>query len=125
MLNVARGGSLVQHLPAVTTEPHLVIERRTEAVHSVRIDAESALSRIIGKHRLETNSLHHQAVDRLGRQLVAVAWADDGTIESIEDLESEIVAVQWHPEQMPDRPEQMRLFSWLIEKAEGHRRSNR
>jgi putative glutamine amidotransferase len=74
---------------------------------------------------LETNSLHHQAVDRLGRQLVAVAWADDGTIESIEDLESEIVAVQWHPEQMPDRPEQMRLFSWLIEKAEGHRRSNR
>jgi putative glutamine amidotransferase len=109
----------------VTTEPHLVIERRTEAVHSVRIDAESALSRIIGKDRLETNSLHHQAVDRLGRQLVAVAWADDGTIESIEDLESEIVAVQWHPEQMPDRPEQMRLFSWLIEKAEGHRRSNR
>ena len=70
-------------------------------------------------------ALHHQAVDRLGRQLVAVAWADDGTIESIEDLESEIVAVQWHPEQMPDRPEQMRLFSWLIEKAEGHRRSNR
>ena len=56
MLNVARGGSLVQHLPAVTTEPHLVIERRTEAVHSVRIDAESALSRIIGKDRLETNS---------------------------------------------------------------------
>ncbi len=125
MLNVARGGTLIQHLPAVTTESHLVIERRTEAVHSVRVDTDSALSRIVGKDRLETNSLHHQAVDRLGRQLAAVAWADDGVIEAVEDPDREIVAVQWHPEQMPDRPEQMRLFGWLIDRADAHRRSGR
>lgn len=125
MLNVARGGTLVQHLPTVTPEPHLVIERRTEAVHSVRIDADSALSRIVGKDRVETNSLHHQAVDRLGRQLAAVAWADDGTVEAVEDPDRQIVAIQWHPEQMPDRPEQMRLFRWLIDRADAHRRSNR
>lgn len=122
ILNVARGGSLIQHLPEVTTEPHLVIERRTEAVHAVRIEPGSRLGRIVGKGA-ETNSLHHQAVDRLGRGLAAVAWAEDGTVEAIEDRGSEIVAVQWHPEQMPDRPEQMRLFAWLVERA-AHRRGS-
>ena len=123
ILNVARGGSLVQDLTAVTAEAHLVIERRTEAVHPVTIEAGSALGRIVGKDRLETNSLHHQAIDRLGRQLVAVAWADDGTVEAVEDPACEMMAVQWHPEQMPDRPEQMRLFTWLVERAADHRRS--
>ncbi len=123
ILNVARGGSLVQHLPSVTPEPHLVLERRTEAVHTIRIDPESRLSRIVGRDRVETNSLHHQAVDRLGRQLSPVAWAEDGTVEAVEDRQSQIVGVQWHPEQMPDRPEQMRLFAWLVERALEHRRS--
>jgi putative glutamine amidotransferase len=117
ILNVARGGSLVQHLPDVTAEPHLVIERRTEAVHSVKIATGSELGRIVGKDRLETNSLHHQAVDRLGHDLVAVAWADDGTVEAIEDPAGGVLAVQWHPEQMPDRPEEMSLFTWLVQVA--------
>ena len=94
-------------------------------MHSVRIDAGSRLSRIVGKDRLETNSLHHQAVDHLGGQLVAVAWADDGTVEAIEDAERQVLAVQWHPEQMPDRPEQMRLFTWLVESAAARRRHER
>ena len=123
ILNVARGGSLVQDLPRVTVEPHLVIERRTEAVHSVRIDPTSSLRRILGQDRVATNSLHHQAIDRLGRELVAVAWSDDGTIEAVEDREADVTGVQWHPEQMPDRPEQMRLFSWIVELAADRRRS--
>jgi hypothetical protein len=53
ILNVSRGGSLVPHLPRVTAEPHLVIERRTEAVHSVKLDSRSKLGRIVGKDRLE------------------------------------------------------------------------
>ena len=121
ILNVARGGSLVQHLPSVSPEPHLVIERRTQAVHSVRVDPDSWLCRMAGKDRLETNSLHHQAVDRLGRELTAVAWADDGTVEAVEDRKRQMVAVQWHPEQMPDRPEQMRLFAWLVARARDRR----
>ncbi len=123
ILNVARGGSLVQDLARVTVEPHLVIERRTEAVHSVRIDPASSLRRILGQDRVATNSLHHQAIDRLGRELVAVAWADDGTIEAVEDREAEVTGIQWHPEQMPDRPEQMRLFSYIVERAAGRRHS--
>jgi putative glutamine amidotransferase len=123
ILNVARGGTLVQHLPTVTTEPHLVIERRTEPVHAVRIDPESSLRRILGQDAIVTNTLHHQAIDRLGRHLVAVAWSDDGTVEAVEDHEAGVTAVQWHPEQMPDRPEQMRLFAWLVERAADRRRS--
>ncbi len=122
ILNVSRGGSLVQHLPMVTAEPHLVIERRTEAVHTVKIDVRSQLRRIVGRDWLETNTLHHQAVDHLGHHLIAVAWAADGTVEALEDQEGSIVAVQWHPEQMPDRPEQMSLFTWLIEEALDQRR---
>jgi putative glutamine amidotransferase len=117
LVNVARGGTLVQHLPAVTSVSHLVVERRLELVHTVRIDPESELATIIGAEDLGVNTLHHQAVDRVGDGLRAVAWAEDGTIEGLEDRDRRIIAVQWHPEQLPDQPRQMRLFAWLIEQA--------
>jgi putative glutamine amidotransferase len=122
ILNVSRRGSLVQHLPQVTAEPHLVIERRTEAVHRVEVAPGSLLRRIVGRDQLETNSLHHQAVERMGEGLVAVAWAEDGTVEAVEDPGRTVLGVQWHPEQMPDRPEQVGLFRWLVDQAlEGRR----
>jgi putative glutamine amidotransferase len=124
LVNVARGGTLVQHLPAVTSEPHLIVERRRELVHTVRIDPKSELATIIGAEDLGVNSLHHQAVDRVGDGLQAVAWAEDGTIEGLEDRDRRVIAVQWHPEQLPDQPRQMRLFAWLIEQA-GHRQPPR
>lgn len=118
LLNVARGGTLVQHLPGITAEPHLVVERRQELVHAVRIAPDSELRRILGVDELGVNSLHHQAVDRVGDGLQPVAWAEDGTIEALEDTRHRIVAVQWHPEQLPDQAHQMRLFSWLLEQSE-------
>jgi gamma-glutamyl-gamma-aminobutyrate hydrolase PuuD len=117
VLNVARGGSLVQHLPNVTSEPHLVIDRRSEEVHTVRIDPRSELSRIVGVDELGVNTLHHQAVDRVGAGLKAVAWAEDGTIEALEDDTHQLIAVQWHPEQLPQIFEQVRLFDWLLDRA--------
>jgi gamma-glutamyl-gamma-aminobutyrate hydrolase PuuD len=117
LVNVARGGTLVQHLPAVTSEPHLIVERRRELVHTVHIEPESELGNIIGAQDLDVNSLHHQAVDRVGRGLRAVAWAEDGIIEGLEDRDRRVIAVQWHPEQLPDEAPEMRLFAWLIEQA--------
>jgi putative glutamine amidotransferase len=123
ILNVARGGSLVQHLPNITSEPHLVIDRRTEQVHAVRLDPASELSRIVGADSLGVNTLHHQAVDRVGAGLRAVAWAEDGTIEALEDDTHQLIAVQWHPEQLPQEFEQVRLFEWLLDRARCYRRS--
>ena len=118
IVNVARGGTLVQHLPAVTIEPHLVIDRPHELVHAVRIDPDSELRHILGADELRVNSMHHQAVDTVGDGLRAVAWAEDGTIEAVEDERSRIIGVQWHPEQISDQVQQRRLFSWLVGQAQ-------
>jgi gamma-glutamyl-gamma-aminobutyrate hydrolase PuuD len=118
VLNVALGGSLVQHIPAVTGARHSWAARYTEEVHDVTVDAGSRLAQVLGGTALGTNSLHHQAVDRPGAGVRAVAWAPDGTIEGFEvDGHPEVVAVQWHPELMPDDPSQQRLFADLVERA--------
>ena len=117
IVNVARGGTLIQHLPAVTTEPHLVIDRPNDLVHAVRVDPDSELRHLLGADEIWVNSLHHQAVDTVGDDLRAVAWAEDGTIEAIEDRRSRIIGVQWHPEQLADQAQQRRLFSWLVDQS--------
>jgi putative glutamine amidotransferase len=117
IVNVARGGTLIQHLPAVTTEPHLVIDRPHDLVHAIRVDPDSELRDVLGADEVWVNSLHHQAVDTVGDDLRAVAWAEDGTIEAIEDRRSRIIAVQWHPEQLADQAQQRRLFSWLVDQS--------
>src|SRR5688572_8285610 len=100
-LNVARGGTLHQHLPAVTDQ---TIEHRQtapgwEETHEVRVDPNSRLGTILGTDTQWVNSFHHQAVDRLGAGLRAVAWAPDGTVEGIEDEGGRLVlGVQWHAE---------------------------
>ena len=124
-LNVARGGTLHQHLPAITD--HSIDHRQTapgwEETHTVRIDPDSQLARILGTDAPHVNSFHHQAVDRLGRDLRAVAWAPDGTVEGIEDPGPRFVlGVQWHAETL-DRPGQPhpRLFQALVAAASGER----
>ena len=82
-LNVARGGTLHQHLPDVTdgSITHRQTESGRQPTHTVRIEPGSRLAAIVGAEELDVNSFHHQAVDRLGRGLRAVAWAPDGVIE--------------------------------------------
>jgi putative glutamine amidotransferase len=122
LLNVAAGGSLVQHLPDVTGEPHRQRERDQEAVHDVQVDANSHLARILGQTRFGVNSIHHQAVDRVGAGFRPVAWAPDGTVEAIERTDrSLVVAVQWHPESLTHLAPHGQLFLWLTRSAAGHR----
>lgn len=111
MINVHAGGTLHQHLPE-----HAIHERGVAPTsHSVSISDESALRGLFGAE-LAVNSLHHQAIDRLGEGLVATAVADDGTIEAIEHQTLPVVAVQWHPEMLTTRPTDP-LFAWLIDSA--------
>ncbi len=118
MLNVTMGGSLVQHVPAVTGQDHAQYERWREPVHVVKIEPDSHLAEALGATEVRVNSLHHQAVDKAAEGLRAVAWADDGTVEAIEVPGSpHIVAVQWHPELLEDLPEQQGLFRQLVTHA--------
>ncbi len=110
VINVARGGTLTQHVPE-----HLRIDVPfTEHVHDVATTEGSILRTLYGE-RLAVNSLHHQTVDEVGDGLVVSGRADDGTVEGLE-LGSRILAVQWHPEMLLSRPDDPSL-RWLVETA--------
>src|SRR4030095_8676034 len=81
-LNVHRGGSLVQDIPAVLDQPvtHDEEDDRPPARHMVRIVEDSLIGRLTRRSEMEVNSYHHQAVDKPGRNLRAVAFANDGVI---------------------------------------------
>jgi len=114
-LNVARGGTLHQHV-----EGHRQTELATQPVHAVRIAPRSRASRVLKTRATMVNSFHHQAVDELGEDLVATAWAPDGTVEAIEDRRHPfLLAVQWHAETLVDTPSQLALFRALVEAARG------
>lgn len=118
VVNVALGGSLVQHVPAVTGAEHRHYDRYDEGVHPVRVEPSSELAAALGRCELEVNSLHHQAVDVPAPGFRPVAWADDGTVEAIEqEGNGRLVAVQWHPELMERHPEQQGLFRRLVLQA--------
>jgi putative glutamine amidotransferase len=121
-LNVARGGTLHQHLPDVVGDAvaHRQAEDGRRPTHVVDVVAGSRLARVLGATRLRVNSFHHQAVDRLGTGLRASARAPDGTIEAIEDpARPFVLAVQWHAETLV---ESRALFAELIAVAAGVRR---
>jgi putative glutamine amidotransferase len=118
ILNVTMGGSLLQHVPAVTGQDHAQYERWREPVHTVKIEPDSHLAEALGATEVRVNSMHHQAVDQAAEGTRAVAWAEDGTVEAIEVPGSpHIVAVQWHPELLEDLPEQQGLFRQLVAHA--------
>jgi len=113
-LNVARGGTLHQHIAG---------HRQTEVASSptARVDVApgSLLAAVTGAgDALEVNSFHHQAVDALGSGLCVAARAADGTVEAIEDpSRSFLLGVQWHAETLTQRPEHAALFAALTEAA--------
>ena len=126
VLNVAMGGSLIQHVPAATGQEHGHHDRWREAVHKVKIEPDSQLAEALGTTEVEVNSIHHQAVDQAAPGTRAVAWAEDDTVEAIELPGSpHVVAVQWHPELLEDWPEQQGLFRQLVDRAATRARQRR
>ena len=101
LLNVALGGSLIQHIPDEVPDalPHRQANPRNEAGHKVRIVAGTLLHRIAGVEELAVNSAHHQAVKEAGPGVIVDARAEDGVVEGIEDPRRGFcLGVQWHPE---------------------------
>lgn len=120
LLNVARGGTLHQHLPDVVGERigHRQSEPGERATHWVTLAPETRLSQILERRRTKVNSFHHQAVATLGTGLSATSWASDGTVESVEAVDRDfVVGVQWHAECLIDRFGQAALFSAFVRSA--------
>jgi len=115
LLNVLRGGDLVQHLPeAVGHEGH----RETLGVfsqHPVEIAEGTRLEAILGPRHGSVRSSHHQGVGRVGQGLVESAYAEDGSLEAIEDPSKRFaLGVLWHPEMEDDDKS---LFEALVAEA--------
>jgi putative glutamine amidotransferase len=118
-LHVARGGTLVQHIPAVygSAVKHRRDQNAAQApLHEVRLAPDSRLADILGGTRFETASAHHQAVREPGRGLRSVGWAPDGVLEASEDPDRRfLIAVQWHPEMTREADTTRRLFGAFLE----------
>ena len=108
VVSVALGGSLHQHLPEAF--PASAIEHaqtecghaRSELTHAVAIVSGSRLAEITGCSAVRVNSMHHQALDRLGAGLVVTGTSADGVVEAVEmpAYGSWFIGVQWHPEEL-------------------------
>jgi putative glutamine amidotransferase len=119
LMNVLRGGDLIQHLPEeLGHEGH----RETLGVfsqHPVEITEGTRLEEILGARHGAVNSSHHQGVGRTGEGLVESAFAEDGSLEAIEDPSKTFaLGVLWHPEMEDD---DKRLFDALVTEAAGYR----
>lgn len=117
VVNVVLGGTLHRHLPDVVGQRVLHRAPPRETIrHDVDVDADTLIAAAMGEARVGIVSWHHQAVDRLGEGLRAVAWSADGVVEAVElDGNPNLLAVQWHPElSAADDPTQQGLFDRLI-----------
>lgn len=117
LLNIARGGDLVQHLPEeVASDEHKQLPG-VFTQHPVEMKDGTRLASMVGA-RSDVTSHHHQGIGRLGDGLVEAAWAGDGTLEGVEDPSQRfVVGVQWHPEAGEDAA----LFTNFVEEARAYR----
>jgi putative glutamine amidotransferase len=117
VLNVARGGTLHQHVPDLVGHESHNGHSDGFATHKVRVTSGQTIAGILpGGEYFGVPTHHHQAVDAVGDGLIPVAWADDGLIEGVEAVNPAefVIGVQWHPEQGDDP----RLFTALVAAAQ-------
>ena len=117
VVNVARGGTLVQDLSLERPSDvaHRLPKRQNERDHPVRVESGTRLGRIAGASEIAVNSRHHQAIERPADSFVVAATAPDGVIEAIEATDGRwLLAVQWHPENLTDDAVSLRLFREFV-----------
>lgn len=101
VLNVARGGTLVQHLPDVLGNDRHLTAPGVWAEHGVRLQPDSLAARAAGAEHVSVATHHHQGLGELGEGLVATGWSEqDDIVEAIELPGADFaLGVLWHPEQ--------------------------
>lgn len=120
VLNVACGGEL--YLDILDQKPNALKHDwfpghpRDKLAHTVNLAPGSLVNEIFGVDEIRVNSLHHQGVSGIGKDLNATAFAPDGLVESLEfNGNTFALGVQWHPESLPDDPGQQHLFRTFID----------
>ncbi|MDA2969641.1 MAG: gamma-glutamyl-gamma-aminobutyrate hydrolase family protein [Actinomycetota bacterium] len=117
LLNVYKGGSLYQDISDAgfnTIKHDRPFEYARSHIHNVEVDKNSKLFNILNKTIFGVNSIHHQAINKLGKDLKINAKAPDEIIEGIESTTSwDAIGVQWHPENMTEDEISIKLFSWI------------
>ena len=117
VLNVARGGDLVQHLPEVLGHEEHKHTPGEYSDHEVTLEPDTRVGGLLGE-RTPVKSHHHQGFGRIGEGLRTAGYAEDGTVEALEDPSKRFaVGVLWHPEEGED----MALFEALVEQAAQYR----
>jgi putative glutamine amidotransferase len=117
VVNVARGGDLVQEMAETLGTDH------RHLVHEIEIFGDSPLRAVVPGNRLTISCYHHQGIGRLGKGMEAAAYAADGTIEAvtIADHHGWYLGVQWHPEDTADTDDhQAGIFTAFVEAARHH-----
>ncbi len=125
LLNVALGGSLLQDIQGLMTgaQNHEISAHKQDfnhMAHNLKMEPNSKLAKILGVNIIKTNALHHQAISILGKNLKAVAYAEDGIIEAIELPNKKfVIGVQSHPEGLKPTAEPLwyKLFNAFVAAA--------
>jgi putative glutamine amidotransferase len=119
IINVVLGGSLFQHIQ--TQYPGSIQHDRHDDIrekrhHSVTVTQGSLLARLTGLNSLQVNTLHHQGIRDLAKGLnIGAICTEDGLIEAVERADQPFfLAVQWHPEELTEYPEQRALFEGFV-----------
>jgi len=121
-LNVAWGGTLYRdlaaELPGAVTHSYPAETHARQRPHAIRVEEDTLLAQLLGQPLLDVNSLHHQGLRDVAPGLRVAARAPDGLVEAVEVPGHPFaLAVQWHPECLPDAPEQRRLFEAFVDAA--------
>lgn len=118
LINVVLGGSLhadIRHLRRITSNRRTPFPNKT-----LELERDSRLHELMGCERARINSLHHQAVERLGDDMRVCGRDRDGIVQAIEHRDDRFLfGVQWHPEYLPQKREALLLFRALCEAARG------
>ncbi len=116
LLNVANGGTLHQDIAGIKKCSHSDFLKRAKAIHNVIVTEDTKLFSVIGKTETGVNSLHHQAVEKVGENLIVSAVSEDGFVEAVELSDHPFcVGVQWHPEHMSKKDAlQQNLFNQFV-----------
>ena len=116
MINVCMGGTMHQDIKEISKVNHSEFLKRKKGNHIVTITDDTKLKNIVDCQNLTVNSLHHQAVDKIGNKLIVAAVSEDGFVESVEHTEHKFcIGVQWHPEHMAQHnPIQQRIITEFV-----------